>query len=111
MTETAMTESTVIETAVIESTVIETALTGTAATTADIEDRITELLSEDFGIPRAELAGEGTFEQLDIDSLVLVELALKIKKEWGVLLAEGELEPTHTVADAAALVAAKAVRG
>ncbi|GAA2986984.1 acyl carrier protein [Actinokineospora diospyrosa] len=73
-----------------------------------IKDRLAELLHDDFGIPRAELAANGTFEELDVDSLVLVELALKIKKEWGVLLAEGELEPTHTLDDAAALVGARA---
>lgn len=76
--------------------------------TEQIEKRLAELLNANFGIPFEEMASDVPFEDFEVDSLVLVEFSLTIKKEWGVLLVDGELLPDHTLAQTAALIAAKA---
>lgn len=74
-----------------------------------LHDRLTALLVERFGIPQAAATPEATFDDLGVDSLVIVEFALLLKKELGVLLTDGELRASDTVADAAALLDAKGV--
>jgi acyl carrier protein len=74
------------------------------------ETRIRELLDEKFGLPMDELTVDGvTFDDLALDSLILVEFALVIRKELGVDLDAWELHPALTIPAAAALVDAKAV--
>ncbi|MCW2640390.1 MAG: acyl carrier protein [Dactylosporangium sp.] len=71
------------------------------------EKRLRDLLDAKFGVPAAEITDDVTFEELAIDSLILVELALVIRKELGVTLDAWELEPSFTISDAAALVDSK----
>ncbi|MFJ8677140.1 phosphopantetheine-binding protein [Streptomyces sp. NPDC093589] len=74
---------------------------------ADIKPRLVTLLSEKFGLPEDEILAGATFDELDIDSLVLVELSLLVRKELGVVLAEGDLQSSFQIEDAVAVVAAK----
>ncbi|WP_028935420.1 acyl carrier protein [Pseudonocardia spinosispora] len=72
-----------------------------------LENRLSLILSDNFGISADDIAGNRTFFELDVDSLILIEFALLIKKEFGVVLVEGELRPEFTVEDAAALLVSK----
>lgn len=72
-----------------------------------LEDRLVTLLSDNFGIPADSVGENVTFGDLDLDSLILVEFALLIKKEFGVVLFEGELRQDLTVTDAANLLVSK----
>ncbi|GAB1688978.1 acyl carrier protein [Krasilnikovia sp. M28-CT-15] len=72
------------------------------------KDRLRALLDERFGVPAADITDEATFEELALDSLILVEFALVVRKEFGIALDSWELEPSFTVKDAAELVDAKA---
>ena len=75
------------------------------ATTESVEqviiDGLTELGAE------GEVARDSTFEQLDVDSLDLVELAQIIEDEYGVELREADMEKMKTVGDAVEMVAAR----
>ncbi|WP_310722881.1 acyl carrier protein [Streptomyces sp. N2A] len=66
-------------------------------------------LSETFGIDTAELRPDATFEELDVDSLALLEFALVMGERLGVT-GETELRPGMTLAEAAALVDTSSVR-
>lgn len=74
-----------------------------------LHDRLTALLVDRFGIPGAAAVPGATFDDLGVDSLVIVEFALLLKKEFGVLLTDGELRASDTVADAATLLDARGV--
>jgi acyl carrier protein len=66
------------------------------------------LLIDTFGVFGTDGIGvDTTFESLDIDSLVLVELAVLLERRFGVQVPEGELTAEQTIAEAAALVDAK----
>ncbi|MBB5117923.1 acyl carrier protein [Streptomyces eurocidicus] len=47
---------------------------------------LARLLSEHFGIEESELRPEATFEELEMDSLALVEIAVIVEDRFGVRL-------------------------
>jgi len=76
-------------------------------TTDKVEQTIVSALAE-LGPERDEITRDATFEQLDIDSLDLVEVAQVIEEEFGVEIKGEEAEKLNTVGDAIDLVVAKA---
>jgi len=77
------------------------------ATPEAVEARVVEALAS-FG-PDVELVTrEATFEELDIDSLDLVELAQIVEDEYGVELKGDDMKSLKTVGDAVDLVVARA---
>lgn len=69
---------------------------------------IRQLLVNTFGVfGTDEIDVDTTFESLDIDSLVLVELSVVLERRFGVEIPEGELTSDMTIAAAAAQVDAK----
>jgi len=75
-------------------------------TTDKVEQTIVSALAE-LGPERDEITRDATFEQLDIDSLDLVEVAQVIEEEFGVEIKGEEAEKLKTVGDAIDLVVAK----
>lgn len=75
-----------------------------------VQTRLSELLIAQFGVVDTDLTADATFDDLALDSLALIEFTMVIKKDMGVLLDDDALQPTSTVADAAALIEAKGVR-
>lgn len=72
-----------------------------------VESRIVEALAS-FGPDADQVTRTATFEELDIDSLDLVELAQIVEDEWGVELKGDDMKSLKTVGDAIDLVVAKA---
>ncbi|MFJ4487028.1 acyl carrier protein [Streptomyces longwoodensis] len=75
-----------------------------------LKHRVSALISEKFGLDEAELASGATFDELEIDSLILVELSLILRKDLGIVLEEGELKSSFTLDEAVAVIRAKADR-
>jgi acyl carrier protein len=76
-------------------------------TTEQVQARVVEALAS-FGPDASQIAREATFEQLDIDSLDLVELAQIVEDEYGVVLKGEDMKELKTVGDAIDLIVAKA---
>jgi acyl carrier protein len=72
-----------------------------------IEERMTKAL-EEFGADPSEINRDAEFEQLDVDSLDLVELAQIVEDDYGVQLKGEDMEGLKTVGQAIDLVAEKA---
>ena len=62
---------------------------------------------EELGADGDEISREATFEQLDVDSLDLVELAQMVEDEFGVELGGEDVKDLRTVGDAIDLVVDK----
>ncbi|MFE2143769.1 MULTISPECIES: acyl carrier protein [unclassified Streptomyces] len=73
-----------------------------------IVSRMVTVLGE-LDVPTADVTPDTTFEAMEIDSLLLEELALRLQKTFGVEIEMGELVPEQTVAEAAAVIASKGV--
>jgi acyl carrier protein len=61
-------------------------------------DKISNLLTGRFGVPADEISGEATFNNLDLDSLTMIEMLLAVEEEFGVVIAEDEVSADNTVA-------------
>jgi acyl carrier protein len=79
----------------------------TSVTKDQIEERIGAALAE-FGADPADIARDTPFEQLDVDSLDLVELAAIVEEDYGIQLKGDDLKQLRTVGDAIDMVAARA---
>jgi len=77
------------------------------ATPEAVEARIVEALAS-FGPDADQVTREATFEELDIDSLDLVELAQIVEDDYGVELKGDDMKSLRTVGDAIDLVVARA---
>ena len=78
----------------------------TTATREEIEDRITAALVT-FGAEPTEISRDAAFEQLDVDSLDLVEMAQIVEDEYGVQITSEDMPKLRTVGDAVDLIAAR----
>ena len=79
----------------------------TDVSTENVEKTIYDGLVE-LGTERDELSREATFEDLDIDSLDLVELAQIVEDEFGVELKGDDVKDVKTVGEVIDLVVSKA---
>jgi acyl carrier protein len=76
-------------------------------TTEQVEARVVDALAS-FGPDKSQIAPSSTFEELDIDSLDLVELAQIVEDEYGVVLKGEDMKGLQTVGDAIDLIASRA---
>ena len=76
-------------------------------TSEQVEARVIETLSS-FGPDPSQITREATFEELDIDSLDLVELAQIVEDEYGVVLKGEDRKELKTVGDAIDLIVSRA---
>jgi acyl carrier protein len=76
-------------------------------TTEQVEARVVETLAS-FGPDASQITRESTFEELDIDSLDLVELAQVVEDEYGVVLKGEDMKELGTVGDAVEMIVSRA---
>ncbi|HKZ28868.1 MAG TPA: acyl carrier protein [Acidimicrobiia bacterium] len=75
---------------------------------AEIESRIKNLLVSELGLDEAKISAEARFEEdLEVDSLGVVELLMALEDEFGVKIPDEEAEEIGTVGEAVDVVVAK----
>lgn len=75
---------------------------------ADIESKMKELLVSELGLDADKITPEASFEEdLEVDSLGVVELLMALEDEFGVKIPDEEAEQIGTVGQAVDLVEAK----
>jgi len=52
------------------------------------DDRLRELLAKDFAIPAERLTPQATLEELEVDSLRMIEIAFAIEEAFGISVDE-----------------------
>ena len=77
------------------------------ATQESVEKTVVEAIAK-LGPEPDEVTREATFEQLDVDSLDLVEVAQVVEEEYGVALKGEDMEKLKTVGDAIDVVVSRA---
>ena len=70
-------------------------------------EKVKTLLVDKFGVDESEVSMEASFEDLDLDSLDLVEFALAAEEELGVRISDEEAEQLETLADTVKLLEEK----
>ena len=79
----------------------------TAVSDKQVEQTLVEAMVE-AGADRDQISRGATFEELDVDSLDLVELAQVVEDEFGVELKGEDMKELRTVGDAIEMVVARA---
>ena len=79
----------------------------TTTDTSTIEKVVFDAL-ESFGAEPTAITRDAGFEELDVDSLDLAELAQIVEEEFGVSIKSGDVEQLKTVGDVLDLIAARA---
>ena len=71
-----------------------------AMTDAEILDGLSEIIDEIAGVPADEVTPDKTFvDDLDIDSLSMVEIAVAAQDKFGVEIPDDQLKDLKTVQD------------
>jgi acyl carrier protein len=68
---------------------------------ASAEERLKKIIAEQLSVSEDEVTPEANFiDDLNADSLDLVELIMSLEEEFGIEISEEEAEKIHTVGDA-----------
>lgn len=62
-------------------------------------DSLADVIAARFNLPRETVAAETSFEEMGLDSLSRIELAMSIHKELGIHIDDDEFDKMATVSD------------
>ncbi|NMD43310.1 MAG: acyl carrier protein [Firmicutes bacterium] len=65
----------------------------------NVEDKVKEIVSEQLEVPLESLTVETTFEEIDADSLDIVELVMALEEEFDLEISDQEIEDIQTLGD------------
>ena len=83
-------------------------LRASLASRDEILARLREILAESFELEAARITAEARLrEELDLDSIDAIDLAVRLEEETGIKLADDELHGVRRVGDVVELVHAK----
>ncbi|MBD0711689.1 MULTISPECIES: acyl carrier protein [unclassified Streptomyces] len=79
----------------------------TSASAASLADVVLTLLVEKYEAPAETTSVDTDFESIGFDSLILVEVAVDLSRQYGVEVADDELQEAGTALGVAELLVAK----
>ena len=79
-----------------------------AASREEVFERVKEVLVEQLGVDESQITDEASFaEDLDADSLDLVELIMELEDQFGVKISDEDAQSIQTVGQAVDFISAR----
>jgi len=76
-----------------------------ASSDQEIQDGLAEIVNEVAGVPAADVSAEKSFtDDLDVDSLSMVEVVVAAEERFGVKIPDDEVKNLRTVGDAVSYI-------
>ncbi|MFH0515659.1 acyl carrier protein [Streptomyces sp. M41] len=72
-------------------------------------ERLVDILGRLHDTPADQIRPDATFGELDVDSLTMVEISIRIERDLGVIVPDSELQPDLTLAATVELIEARQV--
>ncbi len=64
-----------------------------------VEDKVKKIIADQLEVDSSKLSTETTFEDIDADSLDIVELVMALEEEFDLEISDQEIENINTVGD------------
>ncbi len=71
------------------------------------EDKVKTIIADQLEVDSAKLSPETTFEDIDADSLDIVELVMALEEEFDLEISDQEIENINTVGDVVKYIESK----
>ncbi len=72
-----------------------------------IEDKVKTIIADQLEVDGDKLSAETTFEDIDADSLDIVELVMALEEEFDLEISDQEIENINTVGDVVKYIESK----
>ena len=72
----------------------------------DVFAKVKGLINDQLGVDEGEIAKETSFEDLDADSLDIVELVMSLEEEFNLEISDEQVEKIKTVGDVVSYIEA-----
>ncbi len=72
-----------------------------------IEDKVKKIIADQLEVDSDKLKGETTFEDIDADSLDIVELVMALEEEFDLEISDQEIENIKSVGDVIEYIGSK----
>ncbi len=73
----------------------------------DVLSKVKEIIAEQLDVDTDEITAESTFEEMDADSLDLVELVMAFEEEFNIEITDDEIEKIKSVGDVVKFVTSR----
>lgn len=77
----------------------------------ELYEKVERILVDNFGVPEDQVSREATIQDLDLDSLDLVEMTMQVEEELGVEIEDEEVADVETIQDVVELLERKTGEG
>ncbi|AZA14024.1 acyl carrier protein [Corynebacterium choanae] len=72
-----------------------------------VTGQLTALLVKSAGVDPQDVTETATFASLGVDSIALVQLAVELEEQFGIIVHDGDFQATTTIGELEQLIAAK----
>ncbi|QUJ66789.1 acyl carrier protein [Photobacterium sp. GJ3] len=64
-----------------------------------MKNKIKEILMNEFGLNEESIMKNETLEDMNVDSIIMIEVQLELEREFNISVPDGDISPSFTLTD------------